>query len=119
MRTSMAHTRTVALPVKAENRAKADLRKAEVACPYRVRVGQAVERARLLRGWNNDELADKVGRDERQVARWQTGDERPQFDVLFSVNDDLFRNALVIAFAELGTGVTINTVINVRMERTA
>ena len=119
MPSTLATRPASALPVKAENRAKADLRKPEVACAYRRRVGQAVERARLLRGWNNDELADKVNRDERQVARWQTGDERPQFDVLFSVNDDLFRNALVIAFAELGTGVTMNTVINVPMETSA
>lgn len=109
----MPAARTSTLPVRAENRAKADLRKAETPA-YRQRVGKAVERARHLRGWTNDELAGKVNRDPRQVARWQSGEERPQFDVLLAVEDDLFRNALVIAFAEMGTGVQIDTVIRVR-----
>lgn len=110
--------RSAALDTVRPGMAKARLQP-EIACEYRKRVGHAVEKARLLRGWNNDELAGKVERDERQVARWQTGDERPQFDVLFGIQDDRFRNALVIALAELGTGVTIDTVIHVRMERSA
>lgn len=106
------------LPVRTENRAKADLRKAETP-DYRVRIAKAIERARHMRGWTNDELSGKVGRDARQVARWQTGDERPHLDALFAINDPLFRNALVIALAELGAGVEIDTVIRLRIRESA
>lgn len=72
--------------------------------PYKQLVGRAIERARHMRGWSNDELSGKVDRDPRQVAKWQKGDERPHLDALFAVEDDLFRNALVIAFAEARDG---------------
>lgn len=107
-----------ALPVRAEKCAKADLRKSE-ALDYRTRVGKAVERARQMRGWSNDELSNQVSRDARQVARWQNGDERPHLDALFAVEDALFRNALVVALAELGTGVEIDTVIRLRLKESA
>lgn len=92
--------------------AKADLRKAEMDV-WRVSIGRAVERARLLLGWSLKELAEAVGRDERQVARWIAGTERPQLDALFSVVT--LRAALVQALAELaGNGVEVTTHITVR-----
>lgn len=83
------------------------------ATDYRLAVGHAIERAMQRRGWALKALAEAVGRDARQVARWQNGDERPHFDALLAIDDALFHNALVIAFAELGTGVEIDTVIHV------
>lgn len=106
-----------ALPVRAEKVAKAHLRKAEI--DYKVLVGHVVESARRMRGWTNDELAGQVNRDPRQVAKWQDGRERPQFDALFKIDDDLFKNALVIALARLGTSVEIDTVIRLRMKESA
>lgn len=116
------------LPVKAENLAHADLRKAEKRptedlrkpeIAHVMQVARTVERARRMRGWTNDEFAGKAGRDPRQVAKWQNGKERPHFDVLFAIDDDLFKNALVIALARLATGVEIDTVIRLRVKETA
>lgn len=118
MSATLTNRHVSTLPVRAEKCAKADLRKAEMD-DYRQRVGSAVERARHLRGWTNDELAGAVGRDPRQVARWQSGDERPHFDALLAVDDDRFRNALVAAFAELGAGVVIDTVIHIPLKALA
>lgn len=92
--------------------AKADLRKTEVD-PWRQHIGRAVERARLLRGWSLKELADAVGRNERQVARWINGQERLQLDALFAPK--CFRQSLVVALAEMaGEGIEIATHITVR-----
>lgn len=91
--------------------AKADLRKAETA--WLKTVGQAIQRAASLVGWSLKELADHVGRDERQIARWINGGERPQFDALLAVEE--LQQPLVIAFAEMvGQRVDIETTIRVR-----
>lgn len=90
--------------------AKASLRNTE---EWRARLGQSLERARLLRGWSLKELADAVGRDERQVARWMLGTERPQWDAVFAVES--LRGPLVIALAELaGTPIEVTTQITLR-----
>src|SRR5262245_28750689 len=92
--------------------AKAHLRKAEEG-EWRARVGGAVERAYKLCGWSLKEFASKVRRDERQLARWISGAERPQFDVMFGV--EVVRSALVIALAELaGAGVQVETTVTIR-----
>lgn len=85
---------------------------------FRGKVGAAIDRARTLRGWNLDELSHACRRDPRQVAKWISGLERPQFDVLFAV--ETFRKPLVIALAELaGQGVEIDTVIRLRLKESA
>lgn len=82
---------------------------------WRARVGRVVDRARQLRGWSLKELAAAVDRDERQVARWLTGEERAQFDVLGAVES--FRQPLFLAFAErLGQSVEVETVVRVRRQ---
>jgi transcriptional regulator with XRE-family HTH domain len=92
--------------------AKADLRKAELE-DWRGYIGQAIERMRMLSGLSLKEFAARLDRDERQIARWIAGTERPQFDVLFA--DEGLRQALVIALCELaGGGVEITTQITVR-----
>ena len=91
---------------------KADLRKAETD-RWRCAVGLAVERVVSLCGWSLKEFAAAVGRDERQVARWITGRERPQFDALFAVEQ--LRQPTIQALAELaGDGVEIETVVRLR-----
>jgi DNA-binding transcriptional regulator YiaG len=89
--------------------AKADLRKPE---PWREHVGQAIDRCRLMCGLSLKEFADAVGRDERQVARWMTGTERPQFDALFTV--EALRAPLIIALAALAEDAQIVTTISIK-----
>jgi len=105
-------SRATALPVRAEKVAKADLRKADQSV-CRALLGAAIRRARYRCEWSLKELAGKVGRDERQVARWESGDERAHWDVLFE--HQTFRRELIIALAELGGDhVEIETVVRVR-----
>jgi transcriptional regulator with XRE-family HTH domain len=92
--------------------AKAEIRKADIP-DFRVSVGNAIQRAASLVGWSLKELAGKVARDPRQVARWIAGVERPHFDALFAVEE--LRQPLVVALAELaGDQVEIETVVRVR-----
>lgn len=104
------------LPVRAEKYVRAHLRKAEIVTEAEAKVGAAVERARTLRGWTLEELAGHARRNARQIAKWIKGQERTQFDVLFAIDDARWKNALVIALAELGSGVEIDTVIRVRLK---
>src|SRR4029077_252856 len=112
---SVADDRSAALLLRTDIRprmAKADVRKAERR-EWREEVGAAIERAVGLCGWSLKEFAAAGGRDERQCARWLTGQERPQFDVLFAV--DALRVSLVQALAELaGHDIEIETTIRIR-----
>jgi ribosome-binding protein aMBF1 (putative translation factor) len=63
---------------------KADLRNPEKR-DYQAEIGGCLERARHWLGWSLKECAAKLGRDERQVARWEAGTERTQVDVVMGV----------------------------------
>lgn len=91
--------------------AKADLRKAESE-DFRAEIGEVVERARMRCGWSLKELAGKVNRDPRQVARWETGDERAPLDVLFAVPE--LQQPLVIELAGLAGDVEVTTQITIK-----
>jgi len=93
--------------------AKADLRYPEAPAPSDLRwlVGQALRRAFGLLGWSLKEAAAKVGRDERQVARWLNGAERPQLDALFAVEE--LRQPIVQALSEL-VGAEVEVTIRLR-----
>jgi ribosome-binding protein aMBF1 (putative translation factor) len=74
--------RHVLLPDKASGVAKAalgEVRKADLP-DARVRVGLMVRRCRALSGLLLKEFADELKRDERQVARWESGEDRAQVD---------------------------------------
>lgn len=92
-----------------------DLRKPENG-EWRV-LGQAVERARNLLGLTLQEFAAQIRRDERQVARWIDGSERPQVDAIFAVKT--FRQPLIVALAELADDVIVETVVRIRNRRVA
>lgn len=77
-------------------------------------VGQALKRAFSLLGWSLKEAAAKVGRDERQVARWLNGAERPQLDALFAVEE--LRQPVVQALSEL---VGAEVEVTIRLRRTS
>lgn len=54
---------------------------------WRRAVGRLVEGLRRSRGWTLDDFAHKLGKDARQLARWERGEERPQFDVILAVTE--------------------------------
>jgi transcriptional regulator with XRE-family HTH domain len=97
--------------------AKADLRKPENGSDWKMRIGAAIGRTRMLCELSLKEFADAIGRDERQVARWIAGTERPQFEAIFAI--DALRSALVIALAELAHDIEVITEIRVRRRRVA
>jgi hypothetical protein len=66
------------LPDTHPRMAKADLRKTDM----RRKVGRAVKRTIDLSGLTLKEFAAAVKRDERQCARWATGEERPHTDAI-------------------------------------
>lgn len=63
------------------------------------------------------EFASLIDRDERQVAKWEKGEDRPQFDAMFAV--DAFRQPLVVALAELAQDDGIEIVTEIRVRRRA
>lgn len=46
---------------------------------------QIIREARLKAGLTQTELADRLGRDRAQVARWETGGQEPSFENLQAV----------------------------------
>jgi ribosome-binding protein aMBF1 (putative translation factor) len=90
--------------------AKADLKKVDPE--WIALVGAAVSRAFQLAGLTQKEAAAALDRNPAQVSRWCSGQERPQFDVLFAV--EALRVPMVIALAGLIDGVAVETTIHVR-----
>lgn len=92
---------------------RADLRKAEI--DYRARLALVV--TDVTAGWSLKEFAARLekatGRewDERQLARWRNGQERPQFDALLAIDE--LRTPIALAFAVMA-GLEITTHITVR-----
>lgn len=79
----------------------------------RAQIGRAIQRCFALAGLSQKEAAALMERDTAQVARWISGDERPQVDVLFSVPQ--LREAFVLALAEIaGEGIEVQTVVTIR-----
>lgn len=62
-------------------------------------IGAAISEAMRACGWSVKELAAKVERDEAEVSRWLSGVRRPQFDLLFAVEE--LQEPLVVALARL------------------
>lgn len=105
------------LPETARATAKADLRKAEKV-DYRARIAKEVIEP-LLAGLALKEVSALIFRatgreiDERQIARWKTGEERPQFDALIAVEQ--FRHPLLLLWAQfIGGAVEVTTHIVVK-----
>lgn len=114
---STASPRHERLPDLADRMAKAalgDVRKADLN-GWRERVGRAIERCRMLSGFSLKEFAGAVDRNERQVARWISGEDRPQFDLIFAV--ERLQRPLVIALAELIAGEAVEVETTVRIRR--
>lgn len=95
--------------------AKADLPKGENP-DFLAEIGHCLDVARRDVGWNHDELADRLGKDKKQVGRWIRGEERTQVDAVFAV--DALRGPFVVALAGLvardDSGVQVVTEIRLR-----
>lgn len=88
--------------------AKVDLRKAETHEATRKQIGDAIDRCRTLCRLSLKEFAQALDREERQVARWIAGTERPQLDAIFA-NTQLHL-AFVQALAELANAEVVTTI---------
>ena len=58
------------------------------------------------------EFAGALEKDERQVARWIAGQERPQIEAVLAKPQ--FAGVMLIALAQVEQGVSVDTVIHVR-----
>lgn len=91
--------------------ATAQLKKVDEADEYRQRIGRGIVRMRQIAGLSQKETAALIGRDVAQLARWEAGTERPQFDRFIAVPQ--LQRALLLAFAEKAPGVAITTHIDI------
>jgi hypothetical protein len=100
------------LPEKAVRMATADLRKAENDTDRREEIGRAFESASAP--WTLNELSGMLHRDERQLARWRSGAERVQLDVV--LGSEVLWPRMVVAMARLRPGaIEVETVLKVRI----
>lgn len=95
--------------------AKAALPKGESA-DYLAELGRCLDFARRSVGWTVDELAGKLARDSKQVARWLRGEERTQVDTVFQVT--VLRKPFVIALAKLAE-CDVETTVRISMKEPA
>jgi len=66
--------------------AKADLPKGENSPRADwLLLGDCLDTARRVLGWTVDRLARELRRDEKQVARWIRGEERPQVETIIGI----------------------------------
>jgi ribosome-binding protein aMBF1 (putative translation factor) len=100
------------LPEKAGKVAKVvgqSLRKPEMWAE----LGRAIAYARADQQLSLKEFAARMDKDERQVARWEAADERPQIEAVFAVRE--FRAALVIGLGrQVGDELTVETTLRRR-----
>lgn len=92
--------------------AKASLPEVRKADPeiLKAQIGEAIRRTRGALSLK--EFADLIDRDERQVARWEKGEDRPQLDAIFAV--PALQSRLVEQLAALTENVEIVTTITIR-----
>src|SRR5262249_7954703 len=89
-----------------------DLRKTETTADaqWNTAVGRVIEQVQGT--LTLQEFASKLGRSERQVARWKSGEEHAQLATIFAVEE--FRLPLVVGLARLvPRGISIETVMRI------
>jgi DNA-binding transcriptional regulator YiaG len=86
-----------------------EIRKTDLT-DWREGIGRAIRKVRGDRSLK--EFAVLIDRDDRTIARWEEGKERPQLDAIFAVKD--LRGPLVLALAELSETVEIETTLRIR-----
>jgi DNA-binding transcriptional regulator YiaG len=103
--------RHLLLPDTASRMAKAGpkhVRKADEALLRAI--GAAVKRVRG--SLSLKEFATQIDRDERQIARWEDGRERPHLDAIFSVA--AFSAPMILELAALASDVELTQQITIR-----
>jgi hypothetical protein len=93
--------------------AKAALRKPE---NVHADMASVVALARKLSHLNLDEFAHHCGKDPRQIARWESGTERPQIEAVWAVAE--LRPFVLEAMAALAS-CRVETETVIRIKRTA
>jgi hypothetical protein len=88
-----------------------DVRKAEIERLW-VQWGACIDEVRGVFRMTLQQFAAKLGKDERQVARWIAGIERPQIEAVLAVDE--FNGPMLIALARSASGVYVDTVIHIR-----
>ena len=86
-----------------------EIRKTDLT-DWREEIGRAIRKVRSDRSLK--EFAVLIDRDDRTIARWEDGKERPQFDAIFAVKE--LRGPIVIALAELSQIVEVETTIRIK-----
>ena len=87
---------------------------------YQIKIGQAVEKARLELGWTQTELAKKVGTSQSAIHRIENGKQNISLDMTKRLSDVLQRQIITITDEasqsfeihggkELSGEITINT----------
>jgi len=72
-------------------------------------LGACIEDVRCDAKLTLDEFAHALGKDDRQVARWIKGEDRPQLETVFAV--ERFRAPLLVALAGLAPEIRIVTTL--------
>lgn len=102
-------------PRKQAKAALPEIRKAEIERRW-VQWGECIDEVRGVFRLTLQEFAAALGKDERQVARWVSGQERPQIETVLAV--ERFHGPMLIALAKLAKdGIRVRTTIEI--ERSA
>jgi hypothetical protein len=80
--------------------------------PLFAELGTCIDEVRCEFRLTLEAFAHELGKDDRQVARWISGEVRPQLEAVFAV--ERFRAPLVIALAKLAKNIDVTTTITVR-----
>lgn len=89
--------------------------KADQPSDVAVKVGAAVHRARIRADWNLQEFAREMKRNERLIAKWETGEKNPNLEAM--LGHALLRGHFIIALAELFSSDSIEVETTVRIRR--
>ena len=68
-----------------------------VSNTYQLRIGRAVERARLERGWTQAELAERAGTSQSAIHRIEKGQQNVSLDMVKRLSEILERQILSVA----------------------
>jgi hypothetical protein len=98
-------------PRKQAKAALKGVRKAENGALW-AKWGAAIDEVRHTFRLTLQQFAGELEKDERQVARWIDGTERPQIEAVLA--KPRFAGVMLIALAQAEQGVSVDTVIHVR-----
>ena len=95
-------------------------RKREVDNSYQIRIGQAVEKARLEKGWTQIELGRRVGTSQSAIHRIEKGQQNVSLDMvkklsevlerqILSVADEASQSYIIFGGKELSGSIEVNT----------